>query len=58
MSIYDTDAHFTVVCKRCNKKIEVIRNFGGGIRRQDKPCNHPHSNPAICDCGSRQLEVY
>jgi hypothetical protein len=47
-------ARFTVICKRCKKTFEVIRNFGGGIR-----CEGIHkSNPAICSCGSRKLELY
>lgn len=58
MSIHDEGARFTVICKRCNKKFEVIRNWGGGIRRADLPFNDPRCNPAICNCGSRQLEVY
>jgi len=52
--IQQTGARFEVVCKRCGEKFEVIRNWGGGIRRAD----NPNSNPAICKCGSRQLEVY
>lgn len=51
-------AHFTVLCKRCNKKFGVIRNWGGGIRRQNLHFGHPRCNPAICDCGSRSLEIY
>lgn len=47
-------ARFEVICKRCGKRFTVIRNWGGGIRRAD----NEKSNPAICDCGSRQLEVY
>ena len=54
MDIHREGAQFTVICKRCNNKFRVTRNWGGGIRREyPKP-----SNPAICDCGSRQLEVY
>lgn len=49
-------AHFDVLCKRCGKKFEVIRNWGGGIRR-DYP-SHLRSNPAKCECGSRQLELF
>lgn len=54
----DTDregAHFKVICKRCNKTFEVIRNWGGGVRRED---SWNKSNPAKCDCGSRKLEIY
>jgi len=58
MSIHDTGAHFDVICKRCDKRFQVVRNFGGGIRRDDKPTNSGLHNPAICDCGSRQMEVY
>lgn len=54
VNIHTTGAVFTVVCKRCKKEFKVIRNWGGGIRRQD----NENSNPAICSCGSRQLEVY
>ena len=56
--IYREGARFIVICKRCGKKFEVIRNWGGGIRRE-RNNNQPNgSNPAICDCGSRQLELY
>ena len=51
-------ARFTVICKRCQKKYEVIRNWGGGIRRADLREGHAKYNPAICDCGSRQLELF
>jgi NAD-dependent SIR2 family protein deacetylase len=51
--IHTTGAVFTVICKRCKEKFEVIRNWGGGIRRQDNG-----ENPAVCKCGSRQLEVF
>ena len=54
MGIYDTGAQFEVVCKRCGAVFWVIRNFGGGIRRQD----NENSNPARCRCGSLQLEIY
>ncbi len=54
MSIRDTDAEFEVICKRCGKRYWVIRNFGGGIRMR----SNQSINPAICTCGSRQLEVY
>ena len=53
-NIHDTGAAFKVICKRCNHTFYVIRNWGGGIRRQD----NENSNPAKCNCGSRQLEVY
>ena len=49
-----TGAVFTVICKRCKTKFKVIRNWGGGIRRQD----NEKSNPAMCRCGSRQLELF
>lgn len=52
MSIHDEGARFDVICKRCGKRFTVIRNWGGGIRRPDG------QNPALCTCGSRQLEVY
>lgn len=55
MGIHDTGAQFEVICKRCKKRFFVIRNWGGGIRREDYGNN---SNPAKCDCGSLQLEVY
>ena len=51
-------AQFTVICKRCEKKFEVRRNWGGGIRREYQGGWQRGSNPAICDCGSRQLELY
>lgn len=54
MSIHDTNAQFEVICKRCNSKFWVIRNWGGGIRRVD----NENCNPALCSCGSRQLEVF
>lgn len=50
---------FTVICKRCEKRFKVVRNFGGGIRRERGSQGQPNgSNPAICSCGSRQLEIY
>ena len=52
MEIHVEGARFEVICKRCGAKFWVIRNFGGGIRRLDG------ENPALCYCGSRQLEVY
>lgn len=58
MGIYDTDASFDVICKRCDKQFQVTRNFGGGLRRDDKLPQTGLNNPALCDCGSRQLEVY
>lgn len=45
---------FTVICKRYDKQFEVIRNWGGGIRREGVYRN----NPAKCSCGSLQLEIY
>ena len=48
-------ARFDVICKRCGKRFEVIRNWGGGIRREGY---YTQSNPAQCDCGSRQLELF
>ena len=54
MSIHDTGAVFKVICKRCKDKFDVIRNWGGGIRRADGN----QQNPALCKCGSRQLEVF
>ncbi len=52
--IHTEGAHFKVMCKRCEKVFEVIRNFGGGIRSVDGK-----TNPMVCPtCGSRQLEVY
>ena len=53
-NIHRTNAVFKVICKRCKSKFNVIRNWGGGIRRQD----NENSNPAICICGSRKLEIY
>lgn len=58
MDIYSEGARFTVVCKRCNKKFEVVRNFGGGIRREYQGSWQQGSNPAKCDCGSLKLEIY
>jgi len=57
MNINETGARFTVLCKRCQTTFEVIRNFGGGIRREGSSPYH-ESNPAQCSCGSRQLELY
>lgn len=54
MSIHLSGAQFEVVCKRCKTRFWVIRNFGGGIRRRD----NENCNPAMCDCGSMQLEVF
>lgn len=56
--IYNTGTRFKVICKRCGKIFQVIRNFGGGIRREYEGSHQRGSNPAICDCGSRQLELY
>jgi hypothetical protein len=52
MDIYVEGARFEVICKRCKARFWVIRNWGGGIRRPDG------QNPALCHCGSRQLDVY
>jgi len=54
MSIQDTGARFEVICKRCQKRFWVRRNWGGGIRREGAH----ESNPAQCSCGSLQLEVF
>lgn len=56
--IYREGAKFDVVCKRCGKRFEVVRNWGGGIRREYRGQFDPGSNPAKCICGSRQLEIY
>lgn len=53
-NIHDTGSYFKVICKRCKNIFTVIRNWGGGIRRTD----NENCNPAICSCGSRQLEIY
>lgn len=53
MSIDKEGDQFEVVCKRCKARFWVIRNWGGGIRRVDNG-----ENPALCQCGSRQLEVF
>ena len=58
MDIHREGTTFKVICKRCSKVFNVIRNWGGGIRRDNLNCNDSRCNPAICDCGSRQLEVY
>lgn len=57
MDIHREGAVFTVICKRCKTKHEVVRNWGGGIRRE-RTGRHVGSNPAVCDCGSRQLEIF
>jgi hypothetical protein len=54
MGIYNIDAEFEVICKRCGSRFWVVRNWGGGLRLKYSP----HSNPVICSCGSRSLEVY
>lgn len=55
MSIHTEGAQFDVICKRCNTKMNVTRNWGGGIRQT----NRPFANPAICkNCESRQLEIF
>ena len=51
-------ARFDVICKRCQKKFEVVRNWGGGIHRPDVSNNDDRHNPAKCDCGSRALELF
>jgi len=57
--IYSEGARFDVICKRCGNRFGVIRNWGGGIRREYGSAGHPQgSNPAVCNCGSGQLEVY
>jgi DNA-directed RNA polymerase subunit RPC12/RpoP len=54
-SIMETGAQFTVVCKRCERAFDVIRNFGGGIRNH----SNQNINPAKCpSCGSMSLELY
>jgi hypothetical protein len=58
MDIYREGAKFTVICKRCGKKFEVVRNGGGGIRRERPGEWQQGSNPAKCDCGSLNLELY
>lgn len=54
VNIHDEGARFDVVCERCGARFTVIRNWGGGIRRED----NQNVNPAVCKCGSRQLELY
>jgi hypothetical protein len=51
MDLNSEGAVFTVMCKRCQEKFEVTRNWGGGIRTYTE-------NPAKCKCGSRQLELF
>jgi len=53
-SIRETGAQFEVICKRCKKRFDVIRNWGGGVRRAD----NQNINPACCNCGSMQLELF
>jgi len=55
MDIHRDGARFTVICKRCQKKFEVVRNWGGGIRRE---YGVYASNPAKCNCGSMSLELF
>lgn len=50
----EAGARFEVICKRCGAKFTVIRNWGGGIRRLD----NENINPAKCECGSYQLEIF
>ncbi len=57
MSIHETGARFDVLCKRCGQKFEVIRNWGGGIRREG-PQFGTVANPAECTCGSKALELF
>ncbi len=45
---------FSVICKRCNRKFDVKKNWGGGIRN----AQNERVNPAQCSCGSYQLEVF
>ncbi len=52
--IYSEGTTFQVICSRCKEVFTVTRNWGGGIRRDDVY----KSNPALCKCGSRKLEVY
>ncbi len=54
--IYCEGDKFKVICMRCKIVFEVIRNFGGGVRREG--VSEDKQNPAICDCGSRKLEVF
>jgi hypothetical protein len=59
MDIYSEGAVFKVICKRCSTRFNVTRNWGGGIRRDRGSFGQPQgSNPATCNCGSRQLEIY
>lgn len=52
MNVYETDAEFEVICKRCEERFWVIRNWGGGLRRRD------NNAPAKCNCGSLKFELY
>ena len=56
MSINNEGDQFEVICKRCGHKFTVVRNWGGGIRRDGR--GSQNSNPAKCNCGSRSLEVF
>jgi len=57
--IYQTDAEFEVICNRCKAKFFVRRNWGGGLRREGKGVDrNGNPKPAMCDCGSRNLEVF
>lgn len=54
-NLTQTGTQFTVVCKRCDRAFDVIRNFGGGIRLM----KDERVNPAKCpSCGSMALELY
>ena len=52
--MFDNTERIEVICKRCGQRFWVLRNWGGGIRRED----NENINPAKCNCGSRALEVY
>lgn len=53
--IYLSGTRFTVICKRCGHKYDVIRNWGGGVRL----ASNENINPAKCpSCGSIVYEVY
>lgn len=58
-NIYETDAEFEVICTRCKRQFMVLRNWGGGLRRDGKGCGRGgHPKPAQCDCGSHVFEVF
>ena len=54
MNLMQEGQRFKVKCLRCNNVFEVIRNWGGGIRRAD----NENINPARCKCGAYKLEIY